>query len=210
MTTFIPVFPLNIIVFPGEALNLHVFEPRYIEMVKERIIDKKPFGIPSIVNKISNELGTMVEIVEVVKEYENGEMDIRTRGVKVFRILQPITDVPDKLYSGAIVNFPENVTRPDDSNISKLILQEVKRLYVLLNVEAKFPAHKEEAISYEIGHFVGFTKDQEYELLGLFTEIHRLEYIRRHLNNILPVVKELEAMKARVQRNGHFRDLSLE
>lgn len=210
MTTFIPVFPLNIIVFPGEALNLHVFEPRYIEMVKERIVDKKPFGIPSIVNKISNELGTMVEIVEVVKEYENGEMDIRTRGVKVFRILQPITDIPDKQYSGAIVNFPENITRPDDSNISKLILQEVKRLYVLLNVEAKFPAHKEEAISYEIGHFVGFTKDQEYELLSLFTEVQRLEYIRRHLNNILPVVKELEAMKARVQMNGHFRDLSLE
>ena len=159
---------------------------------------------------MSNELGTMMEILEVVKEYENGEMDIRTRGVKVFRILQMIQDIPDKSYSGAIVNFPENVTVRDDSNISQVILQEVKRMYTLLNVEAKFPAHKEDAISYEIAHFVGFTKDQEYELLGLFTEVQRLEYIRRHLSNIIPVVKELEVMKARIQMNGHFRDLKLE
>src|ERR1700744_4633208 len=107
MTTFIPVFPLNIIVYPGEALNLHIFEPRYIEMIRERINDKKPFGIPSVINNISNELGTMMEIIEVVKEYENGEMDIRTRGVQVFRVLQMIDNIPDKLYSGAIVNFPE-------------------------------------------------------------------------------------------------------
>ena len=210
MTTFISVFPLNIVVFPGEVLNLHIFEPRYIEMMKERVTDKKPFGLPSVINNISNELGTMMEISEVVKEYDNGEMDIRTRGVKVFRVLQLVNDIPEKSYSGAIVNFPENITKPDDTNTSRLIVQEVKRLYTLLNVEAKFPVHKEEAVSYEIAHFVGFTKDQEYELLSLFTEVQRLEYIRRHLNNIIPVIKELETMKARIQMNGHFRNLALE
>jgi Lon protease-like protein len=209
MTSFIPVFPLDIVVFPGESLNLHIFEARYIQMIKEKIADKKPFGIPSVINKVYNELGTTMEIVEVVKEYENGEMDVRTRGVQVFRMLQPVSDIPDKLYSGAIVNFPENNFKNDDTNISKVILEEVKRMYTLFNVEAKFPVHKQEAVSYEIGHFVGFTREQEYDLLGLFTEVQRLEYIRRHLNNILPVVKELEAMKARIQMNGHFRDLSL-
>ena len=210
MTTFLPIFPLNIIVFPGETLNLHIFEARYIQMIKERTVDKKPFGIPSVINNISNELGTMMEIVEIVKEYESGEMDIRTKAVSVFRVLQLIDTVPDKLYSGAIVNFPENVTKTDDTNISRLILEEVKRLYALMNVEAKFPVHKQEAISYEIAHFVGLSKEQEYELLGLFTEVQRLEYIRRHLNNIIPVIKELELMKARIQMNGHFRDLSLQ
>jgi len=210
MTTFIPVFPLEIVVFPGETLNLHIFEPRYIEMIKEKIIDKKPFGIPSVINKVYNELGTTMEITEVAKEYENGELDIRTRGVDVFRMLQPIHEIPEKSYSGAIVTFPENIIKYDETNISKVILQEVKRLYTLLNAEAKFPVHKQEAISYEIGHYVGFSKEQEYDMLGLFTEVQRLEYIRRHLNNIIPVVKELEAMKARIQMNGHFRDLSLE
>ncbi len=210
MTNFIPVFPLNIVVYPGERLNLHIFEPRYVQMIRERIADKKPFGIPSVINNVANELGTVMEITEVVKEYDNGEMDIRTRGIKVFRILEHITNIPDKLYSGAIVNYPENTTFTDGSGISKLITDEVKRLYALFNAEEKFPKLTEESVSYDIAHFVGFTREQEYELLGLFTEVHRLEYIRRHLNALLPVIKELELMKARIQMNGHFRNLSLE
>ena len=136
-------------------------------------------------------------------------MDIRTKGLSVFRILQPVTDVPEKMYNGAIVNYPDNVLEHGDDKLSALIVDEVKRLYALLNVVEKFPVDKEKMQSYEIGHFVGFSYNQEYEMLGLFTELHRLEYIRRHLNNIVPVIKELEEMKERIQRNGHFRDLSI-
>ena len=209
MTNFIPVFPLSIIVYPGESLNLHVFEPRYIQLAKECLADKKPFGIPCVLDRKVEEYGTLMEIEELVTEYENGELDIRTRGKKVFRVLEMIKEVPDKLYSGAIVNYPENITEREGTRISDLIISEVRRLYSLLNMENKFPA-KEDLVSYEIAHFVGLTKAQEYELLGLFTETQRLEYIRRHLNNITPVIIELEQVKARIQRNGHFRNLSLD
>jgi len=209
MTNFIPVFPLSIIVYPGESLNLHVFEPRYIQLAKECIADKKSFGIPCVLDRKVEEYGTLMEIEELVTEYENGELDIRTRGKKVFRVLEMIKEVPDKLYSGAIVNYPENITEREGTRISDLIISEVRRLYSLLNMENKFPA-KEDLVSYEIAHFVGLTKAQEYELLGLFTETQRLEYIRRHLNNITPVIIELEQVKARIQRNGHFRNLSLD
>ncbi|MBS1587945.1 MAG: LON peptidase substrate-binding domain-containing protein [Bacteroidetes bacterium] len=210
MTNFVPIFPLEIVVFPGEPLNLHIFEPQYKQLIRECIESKKPFGIPSVFDKKIGELGTLMEIVEVVKEYETGELDIRTRGLSVFRILEVIKEIPDKLYHGAIVNYPENTMEPGDTNISNLILSEVKRMYNLLNVQGKFPEGPDAVISYSIGHFVGLTKEQEYEMLGIFTEIQRLEYLRRHLNTILPVVQELEEIKARVQRNGHFRDLSIE
>ncbi len=209
MTNFIPIFPLSIVVYPGEALNLHVFEPRYKQLIKDCLKDNKPFGITTVVDKKMEELGTQMQIVEIVKEYDNGEMDIKTKGLNVFRVLEVIKTLPEKMYWGAIVNYPQNVTVPDSTSISRLILEEVKRLYTLFDLEEKFPIHKASMISYEIGHLVGFTKAQEYELLGLFTESQRLEYIRRHLNNITPVVKELEQMKARVQMNGHFRNLSL-
>ncbi len=52
-------------------------------------------------------MGTLVTITEIVNEYPNGEMDIRIQGSKIFRKLELITSVPDKLYSGAIVNYPE-------------------------------------------------------------------------------------------------------
>ena len=71
MTNFIPIFPLSIVVYPGELLNLHIFEPRYKQLVKECIEYKKPFGIPAVINDNISELGTMISVTELVKEYED-------------------------------------------------------------------------------------------------------------------------------------------
>lgn len=212
MINFIPIFPLDIVVYPGEPLNLHVFEPRYKQLIRDCIDEQKPFGIPVVLDKKIAELGTLMEVAEVVKEYDNGEFDIRARGIKIFRLLEVVKDVPEKLYNGAIVNYPENKMEQDNTDISRLIVNEVRRLYTLLNVEEKFPVQKEGVpiVSYQIAHFVGLSVQQEYELLGLFAELQRLEYLRRHLKDITPVVQELEQMKERVKRNGHFRNLSLE
>ena len=209
MTNFIPIFPLDVIVYPGEPLNLHIFEPRYKQLIKDCIRDRKLFGIPSVKDKQVNELGTLMEITEVVKEYDNGEMDIRTRGTEVFKVLEVIKELPEKLYQGAIVTYPPNTMEPGDTKKAQLILRELQRMFQLLNLENKFPAEKQSMISYEIAHLVGLSKEQEYELLGIFTEIQRLEYLRKHLKSITPVLEELEKVKARVQMNGHFRNLSL-
>jgi Lon protease-like protein len=210
MINFIPIFPLDIVVYPCEPLNLHIFEPRYKQLIKDCIDGKKQFGLPAAILKKPMELGTRMEITEVVKVYDSGEMDIRTRGVEIFKVLEIVKDIPDKLYHGAIVDYPPNVTGVAETGIAKLILEEVKRMYTLMGLESKFPEQKKEMISYEIAHLVGFSKEQEYELLGIFTEIQRLEYIRRHLKEITPVLQELENMKARVQMNGHFRNLSMD
>lgn len=206
---FIPIFPLDVVVFPGEQLNLHIFEPRYKQLIQECISDKKLFGIPFVKDQQVAEYGTSLEVIELVKQYETGEMDIRTKGVSVFRVLEVIKNIPDKLYSGAIVNYPENNMVQDNSNLSKLIVSEVRRLYQLVNATEKLPSVDADIRAYDLAHFVGLSKDQEYELLGIFSEMQRLEYLRRHLNQILPVVQELEEMKARILRNGHFRNLSL-
>lgn len=208
MTNFIPVFPLEIVVFPEEKLNLHIFEPRYKQMIQECVEKKKLFGLPPVFERRPSEFGTLMEITEVVKIYDSGEMDIRTKGVSVFKTLEFVKEIPEKLYSGAIVTYPDNIIEKGDSQISTILLNEVKRLYTLLNLESKFPTDKTSMISYEIGHLVGFSKEQEYEMLQLFTELQRLEYIRRHLKEITPTIQELEELKARIQRNGHFRDLS--
>lgn len=210
MTNFIPIFPLEIVVYPGEPLNLHIFEPRYIQLINECHKEKKQFGIPLVLNKHIEEYGTLMEITEIVKVYDNGEMDIKTRGTKIFRILHVIKEIPDKLYCGAIVSYPDNIVEQGASDLANKVLSEVKRLYELLDVAEKFPANKTSMVSYEIAHFVGLSRMQEYELLSIFTEIQRLEYLRRHLNAITPVVESLEQMKARVKMNGHFRNLSID
>jgi Lon protease-like protein len=210
MINFVPIFPLNIVVYPGEPLNLHIFEPRYIQLIKECIKENKQFGIPSVVEKTMEQYGTTMEVFELAKEFETGEMDIRTRGVSVFRVLEVVREIPDKLYSGAIVDYPPNVLELGESDLSKLIMEEVQRFYQLINVEKQFPVNKTSMISYEIAHFIGLSRAQEYELLSIFTEIQRLEYIRKHLKAIIPFAMELEKVKERIRMNGHFRNLSLE
>ncbi|MCB0700471.1 MAG: LON peptidase substrate-binding domain-containing protein [Chitinophagales bacterium] len=210
MTNFVPIFPLDIVVYPAEPLHLHIFEPRYKQLIKECIELRKPFGIPVVLDKKIQEYGTLMEITDLVKEYDNGEMDIKTKGVQVFRVLELVKSLPDKLYSGAIVNYPDNILVQEDTKLAALILTEVKRLYKLLNVEEKYPIAENAVISYSIAHFLGMKKDQEYEMLHLFTETQRLEYIRRHLNEIVPVVKEFEVVKERIKMNGHFRNLSID
>src|SRR5690348_5456197 len=108
MTNFIPIFPLTIVVYPDEPVNLHIFEPRYKQLIRECAEQKKPFGIPVVIDGEVKEYGTLTDLVSIEKTYDNGEMDIRVRGRRVFRILEIIREVPDKLYMGAIVHYPQN------------------------------------------------------------------------------------------------------
>jgi Lon protease-like protein len=208
MTNFIPVFPLGIVVYPGEIVNLHIFEPRYKQLVKECFSEEKPFGIPTVIDNRLNEMGTLVKITEVVKQYENGEMDIRTQGLRVFRVLELIKTVPDKLFSGAIVNYPENVEGPGQRELMAKVINAMRELHRLLNITKQFQKPDEELTSYDIAHHAGLSLEQEYELLGLFQEEQRQEFLKRHLGAVLPVIAEMETLKEKVKLNGHFKNLS--
>ena len=206
MINFIPIFPLGIVVFPEEVLNLHIFEPRYKQLVNDCYAEAKPFGIPTVLENGVNELGTLVEIVEIVEVYEDGKMDIRTKGIQVFKTLELVKGIPDKLYSGAIVQYPRNIVARNTVLMSS-ILPLVKELHKLLNVEKDFKKPDEELVSYDIAHHIGLPVQEEYELNNLMYEVQRLEYIRRHLQKILPIIADAEKLKHRIQLNGHFREL---
>jgi len=208
MTNFIPIFPLSLVVYPGEKLPLHIFEPRYKQLVKESFEAKKPFGVPAVVNNQLQEMGTLVQVTEIVQVYENGEMDIKTEGLAIFRVLEMIKLVPDKLYSGAIVNYPPNMMVTANRDLMEKIVLGIKELHRLLNITKDFKKPDEELNSYDVGHHAGMSLDEEYELLGLMQEIQRQEYIKRHLQKVLPMLMEMEHLKEKVKLNGHFRNLS--
>jgi Lon protease-like protein len=208
MTNFIPIFPLGIIVYPGESLNLHIFEPRYKQLITECYAEKKPFGIPSIINNQLNEIGTLVDITEVTTVYDNGEMDIKTTGKKVFRVLEIIKHVPDKLYSGAIVNYPDNTEDAGKRELMQKVINAIRELHRQLKVQKEFKKPDEELVSYDIAHHAGLSLEEEYELLGLLEEVQRQEYLKRHLAKVLPVIAEMEQLKEKIKLNGHFKNLS--
>ncbi len=208
MINFIPIFPLGIVVYPGESLNLHIFEPRYKQLITECFAEKKMFGIPAIINNRLQEIGTLVEIIEITSTYDNGELDIKTAGVKVFNTLEVIKQVPDKLYSGAIVNYPENMEDGGKKELMNKVVKAVRELHTRLKVQKEFKKADEALTSYDIAHHAGLSLEQEYELLGLLKEVQRQEYLKRHLAKVLPVMAEMDQLKEKIKLNGHFKNLS--
>ncbi len=207
MTNFIPIFPLGIVVYPGENLNLHIFEPRYKQLITECHTAKKPFGIPTVIEKKMQDVGSLVEIKEVTAVHVNGEMDIKTVGLRVFRILEVIKEVPDKLYSGAIVNYPETHEKGNPELMRK-VMKSIHDLHELLKVSKDFKQKGHEIRSYDVAHHIGMSLQEEYELLGLLDERQRQEYLKRFLAKVIPMVAGMEQLKEKIKLNGHFKNLS--
>src|SRR5438046_8911404 len=76
----IPLFPLNVVLLPGAELPLHIFEPRYRQMVKDCLEEKSEFGMVLSLDKGVARVGCTAEIVQVAKRYPDGRMDILTIG----------------------------------------------------------------------------------------------------------------------------------
>ncbi|MBC7947318.1 MAG: LON peptidase substrate-binding domain-containing protein [Chitinophagaceae bacterium] len=206
MTNFIPIFPLGLVVYPGELLNLHIFEPRYKQLIDECREQKKPFGIPTVIDNKMQDYGSLVTITEISEVHANGEMDIKTKGEKVFRILEIIKSVPDKLYSGAIVNYPDTHEK-GNIELMRKVMAGIRDLHKLLNVTKDFQKPDDEIGCFEIAHHIGLSLEEEYELLGLFDERQRQEYVKRHLTKVIPMLAGMEQLKEKIKLNGHFKNL---
>ena len=207
MTNFIPIFPLGIVVFPGEDLNLHIFEPRYKQLIGECFEQKKLFGIPSILDEKLQDYGTLMQVTEITNVHPNGELDIKTKGEKVFRILEVIKSIPEKLYCGAIVNYPAN-QQSGNPEIMKVLINSIRELHKMLNVTKEFKKEDGDLSAYDVAHHIGLSLHEEYELLNLMNELQRQEYLKRHLAKVLPMVAQMEGLKEKIKLNGHFKNLA--
>ena len=206
MTNFIPLFPLELVPFPGEKLNLHIFEPRYKQLIGDCVAQGKPFGIIAVINNKLMEYGTLMQVAEVKKLYEDGRMDIATRATEVFRVLELVKDLPDKLYSGAIVTYPQNEIVVNMPALQP-VLRQIQELLLMLESPKAFPKPDNELCSYDVASMTGLSMEEAYDLLQLLREDQRIEYLRRHMQKVLPVVKEMELLKSKIKLNGHFREL---
>lgn len=206
MKDFLPLFPLKLVVFPDERINLHVFEPRYKQLIRECEQNGTTFGVPAYIDNKISDFGTELELISIEKRYDNGELDIKTKGVGVFKIESFYRTTPNKLYSGADIERMIDQDRGDLA-LYEIIREKVEELFVVLNLENNLGIEHNEYKTYHIAHHVGFSLEQEYEFLCLFSERERQNYMVEHLIKLLPVVREMERLKKRAQLNGHFKNV---
>ncbi|MBV6642025.1 MAG: LON peptidase substrate-binding domain-containing protein [Cyclobacteriaceae bacterium] len=203
MVREIALFPLNLVVFPKESLNLHIFEPRYKQLINDCLKNHTTFGIPShVVNKL--EYGTEVKIVELTKKYDDGRMDIKTEGVREFKIIDFHNPWTDKLYAGGKVEFL-HISDDQDSAMTVEIMDKVRELFTWLQLDKDFDLIDKNL--YAFIHKIGLKPEEEYQLLQLTSQKKRQEYILEHLNKIIPMLERAEKAREIIKMNGHFKHL---
>ena len=204
MAEMLPLFPLNTVVFPEDDLNLHIFEPRYRQMMQDCEAQGKNFGIPAYIDEQVQEIGMEIQVVEVVERYDDGRMDIKTKGLRPFRIETFANPWEDRLYAGGEVEWLTFDDKASESDRT-MLLRQVAELYDLLGVALRI-SPDDPLLSFKVGHKVGLSLRQEYGLLAIPSEQQRIQYLIDHLARNIPVVRDMERTKERIRMNGHFRN----
>jgi ATP-dependent Lon protease len=206
MTTLIPIFPLKLVTYPNEEVNLHIFEERYQQLINECFDEQKSFGMPVFMNDKIMPFGTELELVAIRKTYQDGRMDISCKGIKTFKTEKIYNPVPNKLYSGADVIF-NDVNDKGDLLKNFEIIERLAVLYRLLKINRLVPQNASTLRMFDIAHHIGFSVNQEYQLLTLATEINRQEMVLSHIKHMIPMMEEAERLRERVKLNGHFKNI---
>ena len=203
----IPIFPLQLIVFPGESLNLHIFEQKY----RQLFADLKSgtitfFGIPPVVDHQMHAFGTRLILTDIVKNYPGGEMDVSTQGIDVFKLGGILANGGQKLYAEATVDL---ITH--DSSYDFLKFEELRGLYLefqdLMAAQKEIDVVDGDGYSFKIAHYIGLSEVQKLALLEIVSEFDRQDYLIQHLKLIIPSMRNIKETQARITANGHFKNL---
>lgn len=203
MEDYIPIFPLKLVAFPGEEINLHIFEPRYRQLITDIVQSKGTFGIAVYLDRLMS-FGTEVELKEVSKVYEDGRMDIKTIGRKVFEIMTLDNPMPQKLYAGGQVMFCEDNPKVPENLYSEFLFY-LRELFRLMDYAVELIPLQVNSFTY--AHKIGLKIEEEYELLQMDKEVERVKYLIRHLLKVIPILRDMEAAKIKIKMNGHFKNL---
>ncbi len=206
MAKFLPLFPLQLVVFPGEKLKLHIFEPRYKQLIAECRDHGLTFGIPAHIDGAVAEYGTEMRLQTIFETYPNGEMDILAEGLHAFQLLRFQRKIPDKLYSGGEVTILENDSVAYRVTTDELAKQ-FARFHALLSSGYERDNFDVKNLSFHIAQEIGLTLKQKVRLLSIPKESERQLMLLQHLHGVIPVLEGAEETRKRIKGNGHFKVL---
>ncbi|MGA7915983.1 MAG: LON peptidase substrate-binding domain-containing protein [Candidatus Acidiferrales bacterium] len=202
----IPLFPLNVVLFPGANLPLHIFEQRYKVMIGQCLRENREFGIVFVNERGVAALGCTAAITRKIKDYPDGRMDIMTEGRAVFRALQLLRE---KEYHEAIVEYPADPAAPlhesiDDCEEASLLalFQECHSLihdqmWVTTGRQPLWP------LSYQLAAHLPIELEKKQALLEIRSEAQRQEFLMQWMSDLLTRVEPQQRARRSAAGNGH-------
>ena len=166
------LFPLRIFLFPGEQTTLHIFEPRYLQLITECLENNVCFGIPYQGKTTLSELGSLVKVNQILKKYESGELDVLVECQSNFKIHQFQNKNENKLYPlGSLSKIEKKTFEPSD----ELLKQATNYLKNLLNDSND--TMSEELISLnQLTNLANLTDEEKIKFIG-FKESKKNEFL---------------------------------
>ncbi len=202
----IPIFPLDLIVLPGEPVPLHIFEPRYKQLLTDcaPTIGSKhyqPFGMVYSKSTKLNEIGCTVVVDEILHKYPQGELDIMSFGSKRFRLLESYRD---KVYLTGLIEWVEDQEESVSVQQRQQVLDLYEKFLTLVDVEDHTIDRKKEKLSFEIAYRIHPEKPYKLELLEALSESERLRILQKYLEESIPQIEQAKEFKRVVRSNGYF------
>ena len=194
-----PLFPLDLVLLPGEVAPLHIFERRYRTMVGECLESESEFGIVWLGDEVLHDVGCTVEITKVMEEMDDGRMNILVQGVRPFRLERRVDDMD---YPAGDVLLLDEEESGDDPGASAA----ARRGYADLVERVTDSRPDEDDLAgldaYGMASTIAFENYAKQELLELRSESERLSRLATLCVRALERYDYAEQAAERARSNG--------
>jgi Lon protease-like protein len=202
----LPLFPLDLVLLPGETLPLHIFEPRYKEMIGECLELKKPFGIVRAQGETLAEVGCTADIVNVARRYDDGRLDIVTEGRQRFQV--GALDQERAFLRAEVAYVEDESSAPAAAADLRRMLELHAQLLEEAGAEPPPPPEELEddpLLSFRVAASLPFDPDFKQTLLGTRSEAQRVRAVTEYFEAILPKLRRTLHVRRKAGGNGHAR-----
>jgi ATP-dependent Lon protease len=200
--TRIPLFPLGLVLFPGQAVPLHIFEPRYRLMTRQCIETRSVFGIVYVRDDNLAQTGCSAMIVKTLNEYEDGRSDILAVGQKVFHLIRTHTD---KAYFEGDVEYLAEDFSGIDAGVSEQVTKLYEQCHGVLYDEDPPPFEDEgdTSLAYFIAAELPLDVAFRQTLLESRSEADRQRRLAARLAEWYPQLQKRDHVRGKAAGNGH-------
>jgi len=196
----LPIFPLELVLFPGAPLPLHIFEPRYREMITECMQQKKPFGLVRAKENAVAEVGCSAMVINITKQYEDGRMDVETRGKQRFAIVELNHDRP--FLQAEVTWFDDDEPALPTEAETETAIELHEQFLEVLGQESEVD-RENLPISFELARELPVDLDFKQTILEMKSEAERIETLVDYYRAAIPKLEKNMRAREKAGSNGH-------
>ena len=200
MSSLLPLFPLDVVLFPGTPLPLHIFEQRYKEMIGECLDRNGPFGVVRAVEQGVAGVGCTAEIVAVTKQYPDGRLDLVSEGRKRFEVSHLNQE---RAFLRAEVLMVEDEPSVSSQEETGRAVQLHSQIMKLAGAVQDLSAANMATLSFYLAGSLPLDLDFKQKLLALRSESQRILVLADYLETIVPRLHHAARARQKAGGNGH-------